>query len=67
VDDKQVMLRIPPATQPGTRFRIKGQGIEKGGSRGDQYVKVDVKVPEKLDPDEEGLLREFAKAAELKF
>jgi molecular chaperone DnaJ len=67
VDDKQVMLRIPPATQPGTRFRIKGQGIEKGGSRGDQYVKVDVKVPEKLDSAEEGLLREFAKAAELKF
>jgi molecular chaperone DnaJ len=66
VDEKQVMLRIPAATQPGTRFRIKGQGIEKSGRRGDQYVRVDVKVPDKLDPDEEVLMREFAKAAELK-
>lgn len=67
VDGKHVVLRIPPSTQPGTRFRIKGQGIEKGGNRGDQFVRVDVRVPEKLDAEEEELLREFARAAELRY
>jgi molecular chaperone DnaJ len=67
VDGKHVVLRIPPATQGGTRFRIKGQGVQKGDRRGDQFVRVEVKVPEKLAPDEEGLMREFAKAADLKF
>lgn len=67
IDDKQVVLRIPPGTQSGTRFRIKGQGIEKGGRRGDQFVKVEVRVPEKLDPEKEKLMQEFARAAELKY
>jgi molecular chaperone DnaJ len=66
VDGKRVMLRIPPGTQSGTRFRIRGQGIEKGGRTGDQYVRVEVKVPQKLDRDEENLFREFVRAAELK-
>jgi molecular chaperone DnaJ len=67
VDGKHVVLRVPPGTQSGTRFRVKGQGIEKGERRGDQYVRVEVRVPEKLDPEEEGLLKEFARVAELKY
>lgn len=67
VDDKKVALRIPPGTQSGTRFRIPGQGIEKAGHRGDQYVQVKVEVPEKLDPEQERLAREFARAANLKY
>lgn len=67
IENKQVVLRIPAGTQSGTRFRIKGQGIEKGGRRGDQFVKVEVRVPEKLDAEDESLLKEFARAAELKY
>lgn len=67
VEGKHVVLRIPAGTQSGTRFRIKGQGIEKGDRRGDQYVEVRVTVPSKLDEQEEQLIREFAKAAELKY
>jgi molecular chaperone DnaJ len=67
VEGKQVVLRVPSGTQSGTRFRIKGQGVEKGGRRGDQFVKVTVKVPEKLDEAEEALMRQFAEAAELKY
>jgi molecular chaperone DnaJ len=67
VDGKHVVLRIPASTQPGTRFRIRGQGVEKGGRRGDQYVRIEVRVPERLDSEEESLLREFARAAELKY
>jgi molecular chaperone DnaJ len=67
VDDKKVALRIPPGTQSGTRFRIPGQGLEKAGHRGDQYVQVKVEVPEKLDEEQEKLAREFARAANLRY
>jgi molecular chaperone DnaJ len=65
--DGKVNLRIPPGTQNGTRFRIKGQGVEKNAQRGDQYVRVQVTVPTNLDAREEALLKQFAEAAELKF
>ena len=65
--DGKVNLRIPPGTQSGTRFRIKNHGIEKGGRRGDQFVRVEVRVPTQLDEQEERLMREFAEAAELRY
>jgi molecular chaperone DnaJ len=40
LDGKKVMLRIPAGTQPGRKFRVKGQGLEKNGRRGDQLVGV---------------------------
>jgi len=67
VDGKRVVLRIPTGTQSGTRFRIKGQGVEKGGERGDQFVRVNVTVPEKLDEREKKLMEEFAEAAGLRY
>jgi molecular chaperone DnaJ len=67
VDGKKVTLRIPPGTQSGTRFRIAGQGIQKGERRGDQYVQVKISVPEQLSPEEQALMKEFAKSAELKY
>lgn len=67
VDGRKVALRIPPGTQSGTRFRIPGQGVEKSGRRGDQYVQVKVEVPGALTPDQERLMKEFADAAELRY
>jgi molecular chaperone DnaJ len=65
IDGKKVVLRIPPGTQPGRRFRIKGQGVEKNGRRGDQLVQVDVIVPESLSPEQQELMKQFATAAKL--
>lgn len=67
VDDRKVTLKIPPGTQAGTRFRIAGQGIEKAGRRGDQYVQVKLELPEKLSEEQEGIMREFARATNLKY
>ncbi len=67
VDGKKVALKIPPGTQSGTRFRIPGQGVEKAGRRGDQYVQVKITVPGELTDEEQTLMREFAKAANLKY
>ena len=65
LDGKKVLLRIPPGTQPGRKFRIKGQGIEKNGRRGDQLVGVQVTVPDKLTPEQEELMKKFADSAGL--
>ncbi|MDT8340153.1 MAG: molecular chaperone DnaJ [Longimicrobiales bacterium] len=62
----RVVLRIPPGTQSGTRFRIRGQGVEKGGRVGDQYVEVKVVVPEQLSDEERQAMERFADAAGLK-
>jgi molecular chaperone DnaJ len=65
LDGKKVLLRIPPGTQPGRRFRIKGQGIEKNGRKGDQLVGVQVTVPDKLTPEQQELMKKFAESAGL--
>ena len=62
IDGKKVVLRIPTGTQPGRKFRIKGQGVERNGKRGDQLVQVKVTLPEKLTPEQEELIRKFADA-----
>jgi molecular chaperone DnaJ len=67
LDGKHVVLKIPAGTQPGRRFRIKAQGIEKGGARGDQIVEVTVEIPAKLSPEEEAKLKAFADAAGMKY
>jgi molecular chaperone DnaJ len=63
VDGQYVVLKVPPGTQPGRKFRIKGMGVEKSGRRGDQFVKVQVDVPETLDEPARKEFEEFAAAA----
>ncbi|HUF77157.1 MAG TPA: molecular chaperone DnaJ [Longimicrobiales bacterium] len=66
VSGKKVVLTIPKGTQSGTKFRVRGQGIQKGERLGDQYVEVAVKVPEELSEAERQAMQEFAEASGLK-
>ncbi len=66
VSGKKVVLTIPAGTQSGTRFRMRGQGIEKGDRVGDEYVEVRVEVPDKLSDEERRRMEEFASSAGLK-
>ncbi|MGH7658756.1 MAG: J domain-containing protein, partial [Gemmatimonadales bacterium] len=67
LEGKKVVLRIPPGTQSGRKFRIQGFGLEKNGRKGDQLVQVNVTVPEKLGPEQESLLKQFADAAQITY
>jgi molecular chaperone DnaJ len=67
LDGKKVMLKIPGGTQPGRKFRIKGQGVEKNGVKGDQLVQVQVTVPEQLTPEQQEMLKRFAESAGMTF
>lgn len=63
VDGKKVKIRIPPGTQPGRKFRIRGEGVQKADKRGDQLVTVQVALPERLSPEEQELFKQFAAKA----
>ncbi|HET7632242.1 MAG TPA: molecular chaperone DnaJ [Gemmatimonadaceae bacterium] len=67
LDGRKVAIRIPAGTPSGKRFRVRGQGIEKDGARGDLIVQVEVTVPDKLTPEQEKMMREFAEAGGLKY
>jgi molecular chaperone DnaJ len=67
LDGKRVVLKIPPGTQPGRKFRIKGEGIVKADRRGDLLVNVQVTVPEQLSPEQAELLKKFADSAGMPF
>jgi len=56
-----VKYKIPEGTQPGARFRLKGQGIHKLRSTdlGDLYVTVNIDVPRKLSNKQKELLQQF--------
>jgi molecular chaperone DnaJ len=58
-----VKLSIPPGTQPGTVFRLKGEGMPdiRSGRKGDGMVRISVEVPKKLTPKQKELLEQFAK------
>jgi len=67
VNGRRVVLNIPAGTQPGRKFRIKGQGVEKNGKKGDQFVEVDVTIPEKLTDAQEELVKKFADGVGLRY
>ena len=67
LDGKSVVLRIPPGTQHGQRFRVPRVGIEKNGRRGDQYVEVQVTLPEHLTPEQEAALKAFAEKSGMRY
>lgn len=59
----KIKLRIPPETQSGRSFRLKGQGmpqLKQPDERGDLYAKVVVQLPQNLTPDEIALFEELA-------
>src|SRR5919109_2692384 len=61
--DGNEKVKIPAGTQPNTILRIKGKGLPRYGSysRGDQMVRVNVKVPTTLSEAQKSLLKELDK------
>ena len=59
--DGRIVQHIPEGTQSGTKFRLRGQGIQylNGRGRGDQYVIVDVEIPKKLNRTQREALNAF--------
>lgn len=56
-------LKIPAGTQPGDVFRLRGKGMPylHGRGRGDAYIKINIKIPEKLSKKERETLQNLQK------
>src|SRR5205823_6860607 len=61
--DGRAKLRVPPGTQSGQRFRVRGRGAPspRNGERGDLVVEVKLVLPRMLDERSKELLREFGR------
>lgn len=58
---KTATLHVPAGTKPGKVFRLKDKGIKflNEDAFGDQFVRVEIDVPEKLSSEEKELLEEL--------
>ena len=63
LDGSAVKLRLRPGTQPGSRHRVKGKGIEAKKGTGDLIVTVDVVVPTSLTDPERSAIEALAAAS----
>ncbi|MBI4412455.1 MAG: J domain-containing protein, partial [Deltaproteobacteria bacterium] len=54
--DGMVEMKIPAEAQSGQKLRLKGKGVEnrKTGAKGDQYVVLQIHLPESLDAKTRG-------------
>jgi curved DNA-binding protein len=58
----RVEMRVPPGTQSGQRFRLRGRGLPRGeGERGDLFVVVRIAVPEHVTDTERDLWEQLAR------
>ncbi len=61
--DSRVSMKIPAGTQSGRIFRLKQKGIPDvhGRGIGDELIRVNVEIPERLTPEQRSLIEEFAR------
>jgi curved DNA-binding protein len=63
--DRPLMLKIPPKTQGGRTFRLRGRGMPKPSdpkTQGDLYVRVKLVLPENMTEEELNTFRSLAAA-----
>ncbi|MEC8460870.1 MAG: molecular chaperone DnaJ [Pseudomonadota bacterium] len=62
--DGKVSIKIPPETQTGATFRLRGKGVQGYGKNyaGDLICKVLVETPTRLNNDQKQLLKQFQDA-----
>ncbi len=63
IQDGSAKVKIPPGTQTGQQFRLKGKGMTvlRSDSVGDMYIEIYVETPVNLDKKQQDLLRQLDK------
>ena len=59
--DAPLRLKLPEGAQNGSQFRFRNKGVPhvNGGSRGDLYVRLDIRVPTRLTREQRRLLEQL--------
>lgn len=63
-EGKELSLKVPPGTRPGTRMRLGGHGLPdmRGGQRGDLFVRIQVQIPKKLNKEQKSAVEKLRAA-----
>src|SRR5437667_3135845 len=66
VDGSRARVTVPPGTQSGHQFRLRGKGMSvlRSPARGDMFIEAIVETPVNLTKRQQELLREFEKAGD---
>jgi molecular chaperone DnaJ len=66
VEGSRTRVTVPPGTQSGHQFRLRGKGMTvlRSSVRGDMYIHAVIETPMNLTKKQQELLREFEKAGE---
>lgn len=56
-----VQMKVPPRAQNGSKLRLRGKGVTRGGDTGDLYVELQVRVPDQVDTSLEQALQDSDK------
>ena len=61
IDGGKAKIKIPPGTQTGKQFRLRGKGMPymRGSGIGDLYIQVNTEVPISLNKEQKELLEKF--------
>ena len=64
IDGGRAKITVPPGTQTGQQFRLKGRGMSvlRSPARGDLFIQANVETPVNLTKRQQELLKEFEKA-----
>ena len=64
LENKKLSLKIPPGTKHGTKMRMSGHGLPamKGKTKGDLYVRIQVKMPAQLTSEQNKLIKKLAES-----
>jgi curved DNA-binding protein len=61
--DGAVEMTIPPGVSSGQKLRMSGKGLGRGATRGDQLVRIMIKVPKEPSEREKELWDELARTS----
>lgn len=59
--ENEIKIRIRPGTQSGTMMRLHEQGVAHlhGRGKGDEYIRINVLIPEKLNKEQKNIIEEM--------
>ncbi len=67
IDGATVKVPVSKFSDIGKKLKLKGKGLKHRGYdviRGDQYIMIDLKFPDKITPKEEKILNDLKKLKE---
>jgi len=62
----EIEMKIPPGASSGRKMRIRGKGMGRGAAKGDQLVRIMIKVPDKPSSEEQKLWKELSEISGFK-